>query len=176
VRNSSTQNAYVKAFRRLLWERDGGICGICQGGVDLSRMHIDHITPIKLGGSDEWENLQPAHPPCNTRKGWKTMKQVQAKEAARLECLERSRRQQLELNTGSAPSAIMTERMYTVRESAAQIGAQEETIRRWLRDKKIEGVMPGGQKLGYRIPEREIERILRVERRCAASEPEAAER
>jgi excisionase family DNA binding protein len=69
----------------------------------------------------------------------------------------------------------MTERMYTVREAAAQIGAQEETIRRWLRDGRIEGVMPGGQKLGYRIPEREVERILRGERR-AASEPEAAER
>ena len=61
----------------------------------------------------------------------------------------------------------MTERMYTVREAATEIGAQEETIRRWLRVGRIEGVMPGGQKLGYRIPAREVERILRGERRAA---------
>jgi excisionase family DNA binding protein len=50
--------------------------------------------------------------------------------------------------------------MYTVKEAAAKLGATEETIRRWLRTKRIKGVMPGGQKLGYRIPEGEVERLL----------------
>lgn len=55
----------------------------------------------------------------------------------------------------------MEERMYTVKEAAARLGAKEETIRRWLRDGKIRGAMPGGQKLGYRIPVSEVERVLR---------------
>lgn len=50
--------------------------------------------------------------------------------------------------------------MYTVKQVAAELGANEETIRRWLRDGKINGFMPGGQKLGYRIPSAEVERLL----------------
>ncbi len=55
----------------------------------------------------------------------------------------------------------MEERMYTVKEAATRLGATEETIRRWLRVGKIKGAMPGGQKLGYRIPASEVERVLR---------------
>lgn len=55
----------------------------------------------------------------------------------------------------------MEERMYTVKDAAIRLGAKEETIRRWLRAGKIKGTMPGGQKLGYRIPASEVERVLR---------------
>lgn len=55
----------------------------------------------------------------------------------------------------------MEERMYTVKEVATRLGANEETIRRWLRTGRIKGVMPGGQKLGYRIPASEVDRLLR---------------
>lgn len=57
----------------------------------------------------------------------------------------------------------MEERMYTVKEAATRLGAKEETVRRWLRAGKIKGAMPGGQKLGYRIPASEVERVLRGE-------------
>lgn len=57
----------------------------------------------------------------------------------------------------------MEERMYTVKEAATRLGAKEETIRRWLRAGKIKGAMPGGQKLGYRIPASEVERVMRGE-------------
>jgi excisionase family DNA binding protein len=52
------------------------------------------------------------------------------------------------------------ERMLTVQEVARRIGSTEETVRRWIRVGHIKGVMPGGQKLGYRIPESEVERLL----------------
>jgi excisionase family DNA binding protein len=52
------------------------------------------------------------------------------------------------------------ERMLTVFEAAERLRANPQTIRRWLREGKIKGVMPGGTKLGYRIPESEIRRLL----------------
>ena len=52
------------------------------------------------------------------------------------------------------------ERMLTVRQAAERLGTHQDTIRRWLRAGKIRGKMPGGTKLGYRIPESEITRLL----------------
>jgi excisionase family DNA binding protein len=57
----------------------------------------------------------------------------------------------------------MEERMYTVHEVAERLKANPETVRRWIRTGRIKGVMPGGQKLGYRILESELERLLRGE-------------
>jgi excisionase family DNA binding protein len=54
----------------------------------------------------------------------------------------------------------MQERMLTVPQVAERLGANPNTIRRWLREGRIKGVMPGGTKLGYRIPESEVERLL----------------
>ena len=53
-----------------------------------------------------------------------------------------------------------SERMLTVFEAADLLRANPQTIRRWLREGKLKGVMPGGSKLGYRIPESEIQRLL----------------
>ena len=50
--------------------------------------------------------------------------------------------------------------MLTVQQVAERLGAHEETIRRWIKQKKLRAVMPGGQKLGYRIPASEVERLL----------------
>jgi excisionase family DNA binding protein len=56
---------------------------------------------------------------------------------------------------------MMEERMYTVKEAAERLRASEDTIRRWLRAGKLRGAMPGGTKLGYRIPASEVERVER---------------
>lgn len=37
------------------------------------RMHIDHIHPVALGGTNEAENLAPACPSCNCSKGAKSL-------------------------------------------------------------------------------------------------------
>jgi excisionase family DNA binding protein len=52
------------------------------------------------------------------------------------------------------------EKFLTVQQAAERLGANQDTIRRWLRDGKLRGTMPGGTRLGYRIPASEIERIL----------------
>ena len=56
-------------------ERDGFVCALCSGPVDLtlnrrSRMGatVDHVVPISRGGLDEWSNVQLAHWICNVKK------------------------------------------------------------------------------------------------------------
>lgn len=54
--------------RAEILERDGDLCGLCGGPIDPADYHVDHIVPISLGGADEPNNVQLAHPSCNRRK------------------------------------------------------------------------------------------------------------
>lgn len=56
-------------LRERVIARDGLVCGLCSGPVELDDVHIDHIIPWSLGGRDELSNLQVAHSACNLRKG-----------------------------------------------------------------------------------------------------------
>ena len=56
----------------------------------------------------------------------------------------------------------MTEqRLLTVREVAERLRSSPETVRRWLRQGKLRGFRPGGTKLGYRVPEDELQQFIR---------------
>jgi excisionase family DNA binding protein len=69
----------------------------------------------------------------------------------------------------------MTEqRLLTVREVAEQLRSSPETVRRWLRQGKLRGFRPGGTKLGYRIPQSELQRLLRVGQGESKSPPNDA--
>jgi hypothetical protein len=53
-------------------ERDGWICGLCQGPVDLAHQHpdprspsVDHIRTIAAGGTDSRDNVRLTHWGCN---------------------------------------------------------------------------------------------------------------
>ena len=48
----------------------------------------------------------------------------------------------------------------TVLEAARQIGTTVRTIHRMLHDGRLSGVKPGGDKLGWRIPQVEVDRIV----------------
>lgn len=63
------KGAFVESIDRLLvWERDGGVCGIC-GKVISGNFTIDHIIPLSRGGKHCYENVQIAHGKCNNQKG-----------------------------------------------------------------------------------------------------------
>lgn len=78
IRNSHSSKSLKK-----LYDRDKGICKICNGicnwndkkivnGTTIvgnTYPSIDHIIPLSKGGSDDWENLQLAHFKCNWLKG-----------------------------------------------------------------------------------------------------------
>ena len=54
------------------------------------------------------------------------------------------------------------ERMLKVPEVAKRLGLNPETIRRWLREGKLRGVLVGGTRGGYRVPESEVARVLTI--------------
>lgn len=70
----------VEIVRRV-WDRDDGRCQYC--GIDaqslsyydggrkrwMGRAHLDHITPLALGGEDTVDNLVVACYRCNDSKG-----------------------------------------------------------------------------------------------------------
>lgn len=52
-----------------IWERDMGMCHICGEAADRNDWHLDHITPLALGGKHTWDNVAVSHPHCNLAKG-----------------------------------------------------------------------------------------------------------
>lgn len=71
LRNFFMQTDWQRV-RRVIYERDGGICMKCGKKVTRDNYHVDHIIPISKGGS-EWDlnNLELACPECNLKKGAK---------------------------------------------------------------------------------------------------------
>jgi excisionase family DNA binding protein len=59
---------------------------------------------------------------------------------------------------------VQAERFMTVKDAAERLGVTVNTVRRWVKDGRLRGNMPGGQKAGYRIPESDVERLLRGEK------------
>lgn len=63
--------AHWQKVRRLVMQRDGGICHCpdCQGGkLRLLPAHdVDHITPKAEGGTDDMENLRAVNRECHKR-------------------------------------------------------------------------------------------------------------
>lgn len=69
-------NGYEQYDRNDVYERDGGICCLCDEHVDITirwpdplSFSIDHIIPVSKGGADMLNNVQTAHLCCNISKG-----------------------------------------------------------------------------------------------------------
>ena len=56
---------------------------------------------------------------------------------------------------------MQSEEMLTVTEAAKRLKISQETVRIWLRGGKMRGHRLGGDKIGWRIPASEVERVLR---------------
>jgi 5-methylcytosine-specific restriction endonuclease McrA len=69
-RNSALRNKH-----RARIARDKPACHICGKAIDYTLPHLDpwsfvldHVKPLKLGGSDTLENKKAAHRECNSKK------------------------------------------------------------------------------------------------------------
>jgi excisionase family DNA binding protein len=60
------------------------------------------------------------------------------------------------------------EHLYTVKEVADRLRLNPETIRVWLRQGRLRGVLMGGRRGGYRIPASELRRLLEGPGKAAA--------
>lgn len=69
ARRARVREAFVEHVDpRVLYQRDEGICGICDGPVS-DRFDVDHIVPLVAGGEHSYANTRIAHPSCNRAKG-----------------------------------------------------------------------------------------------------------
>jgi hypothetical protein len=57
------------ARRRIMWERDNGICYICGDEVRFDGFELDHLVPVSRGGDNHPNNLAVTHQMCNRRRG-----------------------------------------------------------------------------------------------------------
>lgn len=61
---------------REVYDRDGWICGICDGAVDPAlafpasgSVSLDHVVPVSHGGPHTRENTRCSHLGCNSKRG-----------------------------------------------------------------------------------------------------------
>lgn len=79
TRLARKRGAFVEPVHPLeVYDRGGGICGICQEPVSPDNFNVDHIIPLARGGEHSYANTQPAHPSCNFRKGAKLPEELAA--------------------------------------------------------------------------------------------------
>ena len=69
-------NQKTPAFKRRIYFKTDGRCGICRELIDLALKYphpksfsIDHIVPRSQNGGHSFSNLQPAHLDCNAKRG-----------------------------------------------------------------------------------------------------------
>jgi hypothetical protein len=63
--------AFTDNMKREAFERQGGICPICEKQYDLDAMEADHLTPWSKGGKTTAENCRMLCKPDNRAKGGK---------------------------------------------------------------------------------------------------------
>jgi 5-methylcytosine-specific restriction endonuclease McrA len=64
----------VRLTKREVLRRDDFTCQYC--GQKTASLTIDHVIPRRMGGGHSWHNLVAACPPCNHRKGGRTVEQA----------------------------------------------------------------------------------------------------
>lgn len=62
------------AKRQAIYDRDGHRCIYCGGNGDDSRLTLDHLKPVELGGTNRASNVVTACLICNSAKGKKSLK------------------------------------------------------------------------------------------------------
>lgn len=57
-----------KDIREKVWKKYNEKCAYCGNGLEYKDLEVDHIYPKHLGGTDDYENLNPSCKPCNFYK------------------------------------------------------------------------------------------------------------
>lgn len=79
--------AIGKKTRFEIFKRDNFTCKYCGAKAPTVPLHVDHITPVSKGGSNELTNLVTACQPCNAGKSDRELQDTQVIDAQR-EALE----------------------------------------------------------------------------------------
>lgn len=64
----STRRRLTKEERRTVYDKMGGHCAYCGCELRYKDMQVDHVVPLRKGGSDTLDNMLPACRSCNHYK------------------------------------------------------------------------------------------------------------
>ena len=76
-KRKSISSGYRDIIISFLIERDGFVCGMCGESLEDSKIHIDHIIPVALGGVDVMSNVRLTHATCNMDQALSIRKEKQ---------------------------------------------------------------------------------------------------
>lgn len=65
-----------KIYRKKVYARDGGVCYLCLRPVAFKDMNLEHVIPLCRGGEHSYANVKTAHGPCNSKKGSRTLEEL----------------------------------------------------------------------------------------------------
>jgi hypothetical protein len=65
--------------KRLIYDRDGGMCAYCCKSISYTDATVDHVIPLSQGGESTWKNLVNCCCSCNQHKGSRTPEQARMK-------------------------------------------------------------------------------------------------
>lgn len=71
ARLANAEGSHSQAEVWQMLEDQQHLCAFCETPL-MGKFHVDHLTPLRRGGSDSWQNLAISCPSCNTSKGRKT--------------------------------------------------------------------------------------------------------
>jgi len=63
----------TKEERHKIYNKSGGRCAYCGNKIDISEMQVDHIVPLRLGGTDTPDNMVCSCRSCNKYKSTYTV-------------------------------------------------------------------------------------------------------
>ena len=66
---------FTKAQKKEVYEKTNGHCAYCGCEVEIKKMQVDHVRPLRKGGTNDIENLLPACRSCNHYKATFTVEQ-----------------------------------------------------------------------------------------------------
>jgi HNH endonuclease len=70
-------NAFVEHVDySAVYDRDGGICYLCNSVVDKDESDLDHVVPLSRGGLHSYSNVKLTHSSCNRRKNNKLLSEL----------------------------------------------------------------------------------------------------
>lgn len=73
-RRAQRLNQFVENVERaILYDRDKGMCYLCNIPVDPNDWHMDHKFPLSKGGEHSYANMAVSHPHCNLSKNAKIL-------------------------------------------------------------------------------------------------------
>jgi 5-methylcytosine-specific restriction endonuclease McrA len=63
--------SWIKSNAKSIIRRTAKRCAYCNKKLKKHEITIDHLVPIALGGTDEYNNIVPACEACNNKKSGK---------------------------------------------------------------------------------------------------------